>query len=93
MDDGHAFLPDPTEGEPARSPEELSETLAEEFVQAATSAEEASEDRRDEFATEEIGGPFLEATANEEFADDEDTANPKDATKEPFPTAIRVPRD
>lgn len=92
MDDGHAFLPDPTEGEPAHSPEEISETLAEEYLQSATSAEEASEDRRDEFATEEVGGPFVPVSSNEEFADDEDAMNPRDATKEPFPTAIRVPR-
>jgi hypothetical protein len=59
-DDGNAFLPDPADGGPARVVDDLAEVLAEEFVQAATSAEEVSEDVRDEFVSEEIGGPFLE---------------------------------
>ena len=59
-DDGNAFLPDPADGGPTRVSDDLAEVLAEEFVQAATSAEEQSEDVRDEFVPEEIGGPFLE---------------------------------
>lgn len=59
-DDGHAFLSDPSQGEPATTDDDLAETLAEEFLMAATSAEEMTEDVRDSFVTEELGGPFLE---------------------------------
>jgi hypothetical protein len=90
-DDGKAFLPDPYDGggAPARAGDPLAESLAEEFVVAATTAEEATEDDRDQLRTEEVGGPFTETTAAEEFATDPDESNPIDADKEPFPTATR----
>ena len=59
-DDGTAFIPDPSTGEPSRTEDDLAETLAEEFVQSATSAEESAEDVRDGFFPEEVGGPFIE---------------------------------
>ena len=88
-DDGEAFLHDP-HGGPARVREQLAETLAEEFLRAATSAEEVTEDVRDEIVPEELGGPFLQHTADEEFADDVDDANPKEAERAAFPTALRL---
>ncbi len=88
-DDGEAFVHDP-HGGPARAPEQLAETLAEEFLQAATSAQEVSEDVRDEIVPEELGGPFLQHTADEEFADGVDEANPKEAERAAFPTALRL---
>ena len=51
-DDANAFLPDPGSG-PARTDDDLAEVLAEEFLEAATSAEEKTEDVRDAFVTEE----------------------------------------
>jgi hypothetical protein len=42
-DDADAFLPDP-DGGPARAPEDLSETLAEEFVHGATSGDDRDEE-------------------------------------------------
>lgn len=69
----------------------LAETLAEEFLVAATSAEEASEDVRDEVVTEELGGPFLEVSASEEFDRAPDESNPLGADREPFPRAVRAP--
>jgi len=90
-DDADAFLPDPGSG-PIRAPDELAEMVAEEFLQSATSAEEATEDVRDELVTEELGGPFVEDRASMEMARDVDRSNPKDATREPFPTAMRAPR-
>jgi hypothetical protein len=58
-DGGRAFFSDPG-GEPAVAPDELAESLAEEFLASATSAEEVTESQRAVFLTEEIGGPFLE---------------------------------
>lgn len=86
-DDADAFIADP-EGGPARTRDDLADTLAEEYLEAATSGEEAGERVRDEIVPEELGGPFLQADADEEFADDIDGNNPPDATKEPFPRAV-----
>jgi hypothetical protein len=88
-DDGDAFIPDPSEGGPPVAVDDIAETLAEEFVQSATSGEEAGEDVRDEWVPEEVGGPFVETRADDEFADDEDASNPPETQPEPFPTANR----
>ena len=86
-DDGDAFIRDPSEGGPPLAAGDIAERLAEEFVQSATSGEEAAEDARDEWQTEEIGGPFIETRASEEFADDVDQANPEGTEPAAFPTA------
>jgi len=90
-DEGTAFLPDPYDGAgaPARAADSLAETLAEEYVSAATTAEEMTGDQRDAVQTEEVGGPFTETSAQEEFATEPDASNPLDAEREPFPTATR----
>ncbi len=90
-DEGRAFLPDPYDGAgaPARTGQNLAETLAEEYVSSATAAEEITEDQRDEVQTEELGGPFTETSAQEEFATEPDASNPIDAEREPFPTVTR----
>src|SRR5215471_2876472 len=68
-DDGNAFIPDPEDG-PARVSDDLAENLAEEFVQGATSGgEPVAEEQNDEVVPEELGGPFIETSAREEFAD------------------------
>ncbi len=89
-DDASAFIPDPRQG-PAHSDDDLAETLAEEFIVAATSAEEPGEDVRDEVVPEELGGPFVEVPASEEFDRAPDPSNPPDAEREPFPRAVRAP--
>ncbi|MGH7268972.1 MAG: hypothetical protein ACREJ3_00960 [Polyangiaceae bacterium] len=89
-DDGNAFLPDPGSG-PARTDDDLAESLAEDFVVAATSAEEAGADVRDALFSEEIGGPFLEVAASDQFDLAPDASNPVGAEKEPFPRAMRAP--
>jgi len=81
-DDANAFVPDP-EGGPARAPDDLSEALAEEFVEAATSGEDQDEETRDAIVPEEVGGPFVETTAAEELSDSADDANPPDAGSAP----------
>jgi hypothetical protein len=83
-DDGNAFMPDP-EGGPARIQDDLAESLAEEFVAAATRGSEPDDDVLDGVVPEELGGPFVETTAAEEFANDTDDMNPLDAEPEPLP--------
>jgi hypothetical protein len=80
-DDDRAFLPRP------RSAEEVSEELGENFVASATSGEAAQPELADSETDEELGGPFVETTAGEEFADDSEAPNIPSATREPFPRA------
>jgi hypothetical protein len=86
-DDGNAFLPDP-EGGPARSSEDLAESLAEEFVEAATSGEDRDEEVLDATFSEEMGGPFIETGPAEEMAGSVDDMNPADADREPLPLPV-----
>ena len=94
-DDANAFMPDP-EGGRAYIADDLAENLAEEYLQAATQGNDAEEDL-DQVVPEEIGGPFIETTAAEEFAHDTDEANPLEAEAEPLPRPvaglISVPSD
>jgi len=62
--------------------------VAEEFLTSATSGEEVSEDVRNQVVPEELGGPFVPSTADEELVDDIDETNPPDAEPEPFPRAV-----
>ena len=83
-DDANAFMPDP-DGGPARIPDDLAEDLAEAFVDSATRGDDADDAKLDGVVAEEIGGPFLETSAVDEFANDTDGANPPDAEREPLP--------
>jgi hypothetical protein len=65
-DDGNAFIPDPGEG-PALAPDDLAESLAEEFLEAAITGNEVHTDIVDQRTTEEVGGPFVVTSAGEEF--------------------------
>ena len=85
-DNGDAFIPDPGSG-PAVTRDSLAEFVAEEFLASATAGNEMMEDDRDQFRAEELGGPFIQSGAEDEFATGTDEANPSDATREPFPTA------
>jgi len=85
-DDGNAFMPDPGEG-PAHIRDDLAENLAEDYLQAATQGPEVEEDL-DQIVPEEFGGPFVETTAAEEFAQGVDDANPEDASREPLPRPV-----
>ena len=87
-DKGDAFLPDPLEGAPSRTNDDLAENLAEDFVRSATTGEDADDESADQLVPEEYGGPFVETTADEEFAMGEDESNPDDAFAEPLPRAI-----
>ena len=85
-DDGNAFMPDPGDG-PARIRDDLAEDLAEDYLQAATQGMEV-EEVHDQIVPEEIGGPFVETSAADEFAHDTDEANPEDASREPLPRPV-----
>jgi hypothetical protein len=86
-DGADAFLGDPDDGG-IRTDDDLAEVLGEEFVHSATSAEAMTEDALDQVVSEEIGGPFVESTPEEEFADGTDASNPPDASQEPLPLAV-----
>jgi len=86
-DTADAFIRDPDDG-PIRLDDDLAETLAEEFVHSATSGEEQTEEALDQMVPEEIGGPFIETSASEEFADGVDESNPADAEPEPLPRVV-----
>jgi hypothetical protein len=83
-DDANAFMPDPEDG-PARIADDLAENMAEEYLQSATSGEDAAEESQDQIVPEEIGGPFVETSGEEEFASGTDESNPPDAEREPLP--------
>jgi hypothetical protein len=85
-DDANAFMPDP-EGGPATIADDLAESLAEEYLQGATQGTDAEEDL-DQVVPEEIGGPFIETSAAEEFAHDTDETNPLEAEAEPLPRPV-----
>lgn len=88
-DNADAFIPDPEDGyNPSHIKDEIAETLAENYVQSATSAEESAVEGLDRVAPEEVGGPFVETDASEEFATGTDEMNPEDATREPVPTPM-----
>jgi hypothetical protein len=87
-DNGDAFIDDPQGGGPAVVDDDLAESLAEQYLHAATSGEDMSDEVLDAQVPEEIGGPFVETSPREEFADDVDETNPDDATSEPLPRAV-----
>jgi hypothetical protein len=86
-DDGTAFMPDP-EGGPAIIDDSLAENLAEEFLESATRGDDAVEEAMEEVVPEELGGPFIETSAADEFAEGIDGANPEDAEPEPLPRPV-----
>jgi hypothetical protein len=70
----------------------LGEELAEAAVGSEVSGDQEAENIRDEDIAEENGGPFVETTANQEFAKGTDGSNPFDAEPAAFPTANAQPR-
>jgi hypothetical protein len=86
-DSADAFFPDP-QGGPARAPDDLAESLAEDFVASATSGDNVDDEVMNQVVSEEIGGPFIETSSSEEFADGVDESNPEDAEVEGRPMAV-----
>ncbi len=78
--DANAFLEKSNPSDP------LASHLGGAFVESATSGEDDEEERLDQVVEEEMGGPFVETSAQEEFAEGTDASNPRRAKREPFPT-------
>jgi hypothetical protein len=68
-----------------RSNEAIAEELGEVAVSNMTSGEDSLPDALDEDTDQDTGGPFVETSAAEEFADGTDASNIEGATREPFP--------
>jgi len=83
--EGHETTTDDAFLRGAKSGDDLAEELGEEAVETMTTGEDEGNESRDRFEDEEIGGPFVESSGKNEFADDSDESNPDDATREPFP--------
>src|SRR5262245_31653066 len=66
IDDGNAFLPDGPGG-PAVVDDDLAECWGEDYVLAATTGEDLADEVLQESVPEELGGPFVESTAREEY--------------------------
>ena len=72
--------------------DELGRERGEEFVRSVTSGGNAGDEMHEEEVIEEVGGPFVETTAETEFADGTDASNPEDAEREALPTVSRMQR-
>jgi hypothetical protein len=86
-DDADAFLPDPQDAPAAPVQDDFAESLGEGFVDAATRGG-STDDEGDEPGEEELGGPFVPTTDDEEMAQGTDASNPPGATREPRPRAV-----
>ena len=78
--DGAAFVDVMTDSDPYAT------ELALEYVESATAGQNEGQEMLDRQEPEEDGGPFVETSANTEFATDSDAPNIEGATREPFPT-------
>lgn len=86
-DDADAFIRHPDD-QAMRSDDALAESFGEEFIRSATTGEDLDDTLYlDEEVTEEIGGPFVVSTAEEEFAMD-DNGLPPDAEVAERPQAV-----
>lgn len=79
-DDDRAFLVDARHVK-----DDLAERLGEEAVSAMTRGGSSSSESFDRVYSSEVGGPFVQTSAADEFADDFDETNPPDAEREPLP--------
>jgi hypothetical protein len=86
-DDANAFIPDP-EGGPAIIDDDLAQSMAEEFVENATTGQGIEKEALDADVSEEIGGPFVETSAAEELSFGADASNPPETIPEPVPRAV-----
>ena len=79
-DRDEAFLRGRSKGDP------LAEEMGKEFLEVATSGEDEGNEIRDRIEPEELGGPFVETKAKDEYDYEPDESNPEDALREPLPT-------
>lgn len=81
-----ASLPDEAFVAGSTADDDLAEELGEGAVVAMTSGEDSVVEHFNLDVEEDWGGPFVESTANKEFASGTDESNIAEATREPFPT-------
>jgi hypothetical protein len=84
-DTADAFMRENPNG-PQHAPDDLAEELAEEFLLSATRAEETHANIDDDDLPEDLGGPFIETSADTELASGIDETNPIDAEPAELPT-------
>jgi hypothetical protein len=70
----------------AQPTDDLAEELGKEAVTAMNEGGDELAEARDQTTVEELGGPFVNTTGAQEFADGVDASNPSTAEREPFPT-------
>jgi hypothetical protein len=85
-DDGNAFIPESDQQTGTR--DELAEHLAEEHQRAVITGE-SGEDEVDDTLAEEMGGPYILSSAEEEFGDTAmDPSGSAGVEKNPLPQAV-----
>jgi len=91
-DAADAFVPEPG-GRSGPVDDDLAEYLGEIFVATATGADDGGGVLQDEVVVEELGGPFVETDAGDEFgASSRDRSIHEPGAPEAFPTAVRSGR-
>jgi len=91
-DGADAFVPDP-EAHEGVVPDDLAEYLGESFVAGATGADDSDVVLHEAPTVEELGGPFIETDARDEFGESRRRSSPAEPGEpEAFPTAVRSGR-
>ena len=90
-DNGDAFIPESTQI--SGTSDGVAELMAEQYLRGA-SGDECDEDTRDEEVSEELGGPFVESRAEEEFGSTrkaQDTSIHDAGARPPTRRPLRIP--
>src|SRR5438132_13911522 len=88
-DTADAFLPE----QGGLANDDLAEYLGEIFVATATGSDDGAGTLQDDVVLEELGGPFVEADAGDEFGASRRAGSADEpGTLEAFPTAVRSGR-
>src|SRR4051812_41648487 len=91
-DSAEAFVPEP-DGRSGPVNDDLAEYLGEIFVATATGADDGGGVLQDEVVVEELGGPFVETDAGDEFGASRSARSlDEPGAPEAFPTAVRSGR-
>ena len=88
-DAADAFVPEP-DGRSGPVNDDLAEYLGEIFVANATGSDDGGGVLQEDVVLEELGGPFIETAAGDEFGTTRRARSPEEpGAPEAFPTAIR----
>jgi hypothetical protein len=91
-DTADAFVPEP-DGRHGPVSDDLAEYLGEVFLATATGADDGGGVLQDDVVVEELGGPFVETDADDEFGASRRARSRDDlGAPEAFPTAVRSGR-